>query len=84
LGQQVQRGSIHSDVWEGSAAELLSMKHIAVFPLTGWWRTRPKQGRADARIKYGLVVSLEAENPALDIYTEIANQVAIPIAVPSS
>ena len=84
LGQQVQRGSIHSDVWEGSAADLLSMKHIVVFPLTGWWRTRPKQGRADARIKYGLVVSLEAENPALDIYTEIANQVAIPIAVPSS
>jgi hypothetical protein len=84
LGQQVQRGSIHSDVWEGSAAELLSMKHIAVFPLTGWWRTRPKQGRANARIKYGLVVSLEAENPALDIYTEIANQVAIPIEVPTS
>ncbi len=81
LGRQVDRGSVHSDIWEGTAADLLSMRHIAVFPLTGWWRTRPSQQRAESRVKYALAVTIEAENPALDIYTEIANQLTVPIAV---
>ena len=81
LGQQVHRGSVHSDIWEGAAADLLSMRHIAVFPLTGWWRTRPAQQRADSSVKYALAVTIEAENPALDIYTEIANQLTVPITV---
>jgi hypothetical protein len=84
IGQQAQRGSLHCDTWEGTAADLLSMQHVAIYPMTGWWRTRPSQGRATTRIKYALIVSIEAQNPALDIYTEIANQIAVPIAVPTS
>jgi hypothetical protein len=82
LGQQAQRGSIHSDIWEGTAAELLDMRHVAVYPITGWWRTRPGQGRANTRIKYALIVSIEAENPTLDVYTEVSNQIAVPVPVP--
>jgi hypothetical protein len=82
LGDQSFKGSIHSDIWTGSCADALSMKHIAVFPVTGWWRTRPSQHRATARIKYALVVTLEAENPTLDLYSEIAAQIAAPIAAP--
>jgi hypothetical protein len=81
LGQACFRGSIHSDTWEGTAANLLSMQHIAVSPVTGWWRTRPSHERGEARLKYSLIVSLEAENPELDIYTEIENQIKIPITV---
>jgi hypothetical protein len=84
LGQQANHGSIHSDIWYGPAADLISMRYIAVYPMTGWWRTRPTQGRGNARIKYALIVSIEAKNPALDIYTEIANQIAVPISVASS
>ena len=40
LGDQSFKGSVHSDMWEGSCADALSMKHIAVYPITGWWRTR--------------------------------------------
>jgi hypothetical protein len=83
IGQQAHRGSLHSDIWDGSAANLLSMQHVAVFPMTGWLRTRPSQGRANARIKYALIVIIEAQNPSLDIYTEIANQIYLPIAVPA-
>jgi len=84
LGRQVDRGSIHSDIWEGTAADLLSMRHIAVFPLTGWWRTRPSLRRAESKVKYALAVTIEAENPALDVYTEVANQLAVPVSISTS
>ena len=35
------RGSIHSDWWCGTAADLAACGHIGVFPVTGWWRKRP-------------------------------------------
>lgn len=79
LGDQSLRGSVHSDIWEGSCADALSMKHVAVYPVTGWWRTRPSQDRVAARIKYALLVTLEAQNPQLDLYSEIAAQIAAPI-----
>ena len=81
LGDSCFRGSIHSDIWEGSAADLLSMRNIAVFPVTGWWRTRSSHDRAEGTINYSLIVTLESENPSLEIYTEISNQVDIPIPV---
>ncbi|HYE31393.1 MAG TPA: S8 family peptidase [Methylomirabilota bacterium] len=84
LGDQCFKGSVHSDVWEGECATALSMQHIAVHPVTGWWRTRPSQGRAGAQLRYCLVVTLETENPDLDLYTEIAAQIETPISVPAS
>ena len=35
-------GSIHSDVWHGTAADLAERDYIAVYPVIGWWRERPK------------------------------------------
>jgi len=83
LGQACFRGSIHSDMWAGTAADLLSMRHIAVFPVTGWWRTRRSQERWESRLKYSLIVTLESANPALDIYTEIENQIKVPVELPT-
>lgn len=34
------KGSIHSDIWQGSAAELADSNIIAVYPAIGWWRSR--------------------------------------------
>lgn len=81
LGQACFRGSVHSDIWEGTAADLLSMQHIAVSPITGWWRTRPSHGRSESRLNYSLIVSLEAENAEIDIYTEIVNEVGIAVPI---
>lgn len=83
LGQACFRGSVHSDIWQGTAADLLSMRHIAVFPVTGWWRTRRSQERWESRLKYSLIVSLESENQTLDIYTEIENQIKVPVTISS-
>ena len=75
------RGSIHSDWWEGSASELREMSHVIVYPMTGWWRSRPKAGQVEAKIRYALIVTLESADSTVDIYTEIANQIAVPVAL---
>ena len=81
FGDDVFQGSVHSDIWEGSAADLLNMKHIAVFPTAGWWKTRPALGRANSRVRYSLLVSLYAGADDIDLYAEVANQVRVPVAV---
>jgi hypothetical protein len=77
----VNKGSVHSNVWEGSAAELADMQHVVIYPVTGWWKTRKALKRAGASLRYSLLVTLEAENPALDIYTEIENAISVPVAI---
>ncbi len=75
-------GSIHSNVWTGSAAELANRSHIAVFPTMGWWKTRPSEGRYDRVVRYSLVVSIETPSEETDIYTPVAVQIGI--AVPAA
>lgn len=75
------QGSIHSDMWEGTAAELAGCRSLAVFPVTGWWRERKHLDRWGQRARYSLIVTLESESS--DIYTPIANVVGIPIAIRS-
>ncbi|MCW0221019.1 MAG: hypothetical protein OJI67_22010 [Prosthecobacter sp.] len=77
----VNKGSVHSNVWEGSAAELADMQHVVIYPVTGWWKTRKALKRAGASLRYSLLVTLEAENPALDIYTEIENAITVPVGI---
>ncbi len=76
--QAATRGSLHSDLWVGTAAEAADMKHIAIYPMTGWWKTRPGQGRFAASQPYSLIVTLESLSGELDLYTEIAATVAVP------
>jgi len=38
LGEARNVGSIHSDIWSGTAAELAVSNLIAVHPAVGWWR----------------------------------------------
>lgn len=75
------KGSLHSDIWKGSAAELASRGAIAVYPSLGWWKTRPALERYDQRIRYSLVVSINAPDIDVDLYTPIANQIGIPIVI---
>lgn len=76
LGPRLRnRGSIHSDIWEGTAAELASRHAIAVYPTGGWWRQKPALQRADRRIRYSLIVSLEAP-VGVDLYTPIQTAIS--------
>lgn len=75
--RQRHRGSLHQDVWEGTAADLASRGFLAVYPAAGWWRTRPALERYDLPARYSLIVSIRTEQMEVDLYNAIAQKVAI-------
>lgn len=81
-GQNRHKGSIHQDIWEGTAADLASRGFLAVYPAMGWWRTRPKLGRYNLPLNYSLVVSIRTPETEVDIYNAVAQQleIALPVA----
>lgn len=66
-------GSIHSDWWEGTAAELAACGYVAIYPVTGWWRERPQLGRLESKARYSLIVSLDTPDEEVDLYHAIEN-----------
>jgi len=82
LGSQARdRGSIHSDIWQGTAADLADSNLIAVSPTIGWWRERSYLERWDRKTRYALVVSIDSPDESIDVYTPVAVQVGVPVAV---
>ena len=81
LGSIRDRGSIQSDIWRGSAAALAERDAIGVFPISGWWKENPGLQRWDRSARYSLLVTIRAPAADVDIYTAIANQIAVPIPV---
>ncbi|MGL4861061.1 MAG: S8 family peptidase [Enterobacteriaceae bacterium] len=75
------KGSLHSDIWRGSAADLASRGAIAVYPSSGWWRTRPALERYNQRVRYSLLISIKAPDVDVDLYTPIANQINVPVVI---
>ncbi len=71
------KGSIHRDIWIGSGADLATRNQIAVYPVSGWYRTRKKLEKYDSTVRYSLIVSIEAPEIDVDIYTPIRMLVPI-------
>lgn len=80
IGKQGRhKGSLHADIWRGTAADLASRGSLAVYPALGWWKTRPALKRYDHPVRYALIVSIKAPEVDVDLYTAVANQIGIPI-----
>lgn len=80
LGPQLRtRGSLHSDIWRGTAAELAEKGFVAVYPVSGWWRDLKRQERWDSVTRYSLVVTIQTQevDVDVDIYTPIANLILV-------
>ncbi len=77
--RQRNQGSLHSDQWTGTAAELAERYHLAVYPVGGWWKERPNLDRWRRRVRYALIVTIKTPEVAVDIYTPVANQVAVEV-----
>ncbi|MFM2057367.1 MAG: hypothetical protein RLY71_1752 [Pseudomonadota bacterium] len=75
------RGSLISDSWTGTAAQLSNRGQLAVFPAMGWWRNRPSHGRFERAARYALLVSIEAPAVELDLYAAVAQQIDVLLAV---
>lgn len=82
LGEQARnKGSLHSDVWTGTAADLAERGVIGVYPVSGWWKDQPKRDRSELGARYALVVSIETPGVETDIWTPVAEQVGVPVVV---
>jgi hypothetical protein len=71
------RGSIHHDRLSCRAVDMAARSYIAVYPVSGWWKTRDAQGRVDRRARYSLVVSLAAPelNNEVDLYSDLEQSI---------
>lgn len=81
IGQARDKGSIHSDIWRGTAADLAASHHIAVFPRIGWWRERSYLGKCESMTRYSLIVSITTPEQEVDIYTPVAQQVGVIVPI---
>jgi hypothetical protein len=82
LGERARnRGSLHSDILSCNAADLAERGVIAVYPVSGWWKDQPKRDRSDLGARYALVVSIETPGVETDIWTPVAQQVGVAIAI---
>ena len=73
-------GSLHQDDWCGAGAELARCNSIAVYPVGGWWKNNSRSERSGLAIRYSLLVSLRTAAP-VDLYTPIANEIGLPVAI---
>ena len=84
IGTQTRhKGSLHGDIWLGTAADLASRGFIGVYPAVGWWKTRPALQRFNRAARYAMVVSLKAPDVDIDLYTAVANLVRTPLTIQS-
>lgn len=75
------RGSLHGDIWRGTAVDLASRGAIAIYPTSGWWKSRQALKQYDRTVRYALVVSIRAPEVDVDLYTEVANQIDVELPV---
>jgi hypothetical protein len=69
------KGSIHSDVWTGTAAELANSGVLVVYPVSGWWKERKHLEGWKKEARYSLIISLETDSEEADFYAEIEQQI---------
>ncbi len=82
LGPELRnRGSLHSDVWTGTAADLAAKDAIGVYPVGGWWKERPIHNQWGEQIRYALIVSIRVMGEGADIYTPVATLVRQTLAI---
>lgn len=83
IGERLRtRGSLVSDSWTGTAAQLANRGQLAVFPAMGWWRNRPSHRRFDRAAAYSLLISIEAPTAEQDLYALVAEQINVAAEMP--
>ncbi|MDD7148984.1 MAG: S8 family peptidase [Lachnospiraceae bacterium] len=68
-------GSIHSDIWEGTAVDLSQSNYIMVYPTTGWWKLRTNQKKYNNKVRYSLIVSIETPENTVNLYNAITTAI---------
>jgi hypothetical protein len=74
------KGSIKKDFLRTNGASLASRNLLAIYPKSGWYRTRKNLEKYDQEVRYSLIISIETPVEEVDIYTPVENLIDIPIS----
>lgn len=69
------KGSLHQDIWRGTAAEVANCGYFAVFPSQDWWKTRSALNRYGSEARYSLIFCLHVPETNIDLLTPIQTKV---------
>ena len=64
-------GSLHIDQLTCSASDLARRNPIAVHPVTGWWKSKIHLKDGLPKVRYALIVEIDAGEVQTDLYNEI-------------
>ncbi len=76
------KGSIKKDYITTSGIELSRRNILAIYPKNGWYRTRKKLGKINSKVRYSLIISIEAPELEIDLYTPVFNLIQTTIPIP--
>lgn len=84
IGTQARRrGSVQSDRLEIEAAALAGDLLVGVFPAGGWWKDHLKV-RAGREVHYSMVITLDAGDVDVDLYSLISARLPVDIPLDST
>jgi hypothetical protein len=78
------KGSIHSDIWKGTASELAGCNVLAVYPVNGWWKKSKKHEKTNNIAHYSLLISIRTSvdvDLMSPVELKIANTIKTDISV---
>ncbi len=70
------KGSVKKDFLDTNGADLSTRKYLAVYPKSGWYKSRKKLEKYHDPVRYSLIVTIETEDTEIDIFTPVANLIA--------
>ncbi|MFC5508601.1 S8 family peptidase [Bosea massiliensis] len=77
-----QRGTLHHDVWQGPAYQLVDRDGIVVAPVRGWWGDTATFDKTDVPVRFSLIVSIRTpEAKPGDLWTEVSAKVPTRVRV---
>ena len=74
-------GSLHTDIWHGTAADLAERGVVAIYPVSGWWKERKDRDHSERGARYALIVSIETPGQDVDVWTPVAQEVGIEVEI---
>jgi hypothetical protein len=79
LGEMARnKGTIHSDIWVGTAADLAERGVVGISRL--WMvEDQPARDRSELGARYSLVIAIETEAEGVDIWTPVAQEIGVPV-----
>lgn len=74
-------GSVHKDFLETNGIQLADIEYLAVYSVGGWWKTKKSILPNDTKIRFSLIIGIDAGNIDINLYNEIQNIINIPIEI---